>query len=82
MKKLLFSAGVTIAFLSCNNSGQQSTSEGSGAASSYRDTISDSRGTRGTGSDLNGGTPGPGTITDTFKGKTDTSDHTSNKQKD
>lgn len=80
MMKSLLIALIVIGFLSCNNSengGTDSTSND--AATSGNDTVGDTRGMRGTGTDNSGGTPGPGTITDTFKGKTDTADHTSRK---
>jgi len=79
MKSTLF-AFFVIGCLSCNNS-----ENGSGKANNQdavtdgNDTVGDTRGMRGTGTDNSGGTPGPGTITDTFKGKTDTADHTSRK---
>ena len=80
MRTLFFAAILTLTFVSCNESEQSSTTDNAqDSVSVPQDMPGDTRGQKGTGTDNTGGTPGPGTITDTFKGKTDTSDHTSGK---
>lgn len=82
MRKLVFFFLFSFFFLSCSNSEQNSTTGNpadSGTVSG--DTMGDTRGQKGTGVDNTGGTPGPGTLTDTSKGTTDTLDHTSRKGK-
>lgn len=82
MRQLLSLLLLGFLFASCN-SPEQNTATGNTADSVTvnQDTIGDTRGQKGTGIDNTGGTPGPGTLTDTAKGKTDTLDHTSKKGK-
>jgi hypothetical protein len=80
MKNLLTAFILSMAFISCNDAGQTSgTGTSEDTTTVPQDIPGDTRGERGTGSDNSGGTPGPSTITDTFQGQTDTSDHTSDK---
>lgn len=65
-------------FLSCDSPEQNSTT---GNSADSIDVSGDTRGQKGTGVDNTGGTPGPGTLTDTSKGRIDTLDHTSRKGK-
>jgi hypothetical protein len=79
--KLIYLAAIML-FVACN-SGETGTETGSGSADSGTtavDTPGDTRGMKGTGVDNTGGTPGPGTITDTLGGKVDTADHTSKRK--
>lgn len=64
--KTLFFVVCLFVFVSCNNSEQS-------AAGNNSDTTSVNRATRGTGTDLNGGTSETGTITDSLNTKKDSS---------
>jgi hypothetical protein len=80
MKNLLTAFILAMAFISCNDAGQSSDADHrEDSVTVPQDMPGDTRGEKGTGTDNTGGTPGPNTITDTFRGKTDTSDHTSDK---
>jgi hypothetical protein len=77
--KLIYLSAIML-FVACN-SGETGTTTGttdSGAA--VVDTPGDTRGMKGTGVDNTGGTPGPGTITDTLGGQVDTADNTSKRK--
>ena len=80
MRNLLIIILLGFSFASCNSSEQNSTTgNNANSVTGSSDTTGDTRGEKGTGVDNTGGTPGPGTLTDTSKGKIDTLDHTSKK---
>jgi hypothetical protein len=77
--KLIYFAAIML-FVACN-SGETGTSTGtSDSGTTAVDTPGDTRGMKGTGVDNSGGTPGPGTITDTLGGQVDTADHRSKRE--
>ncbi|MBE7172768.1 MAG: hypothetical protein INR73_19490 [Williamsia sp.] len=82
MRQLFSALLLGFFLLSCNSPEQNSTTGNTADSTTVNaDTAGDTRGEKGTGVDNTGGTPGPGTLTDTSKGKTDTLDHTSQKGK-
>ena len=82
MRKLFSFLLLSFFFLSCDSPEQNSTTGNMADSVTVNgDTMGDTRGQKGTGIDNTGGTPGPGTLTDTSKGTTDTLDHTSRKGK-
>ena len=82
MRQLLFILVLGSFLASCTSPEQHSTTGNTAdSVTVNKDTIGDTQGEKGTGVDNTGGTPGPGTLTDTSKGKTDTLDHTSKKGK-
>ena len=80
MKCILFALFMFAGLISCNGPEQNTAVGNSQDSVTLKTDTVDTRGTKGTGVDNSGGTPGPGTITDTFKGKVDTPDNTSRKK--
>ena len=80
MKRPLFAVLLLAGFVACNGPEQNTAVGNSQDSVTVKTDTLDTRGAKGAGVDNTGGTPGPGTITDTFKGKVDTADHTSRKK--
>lgn len=82
--RLILLSFCILSFAAACNSGEQNSAAGNSTDSTslQTDTLGDTRGMKGAGVDNTGGTPGPGTITDTLNGKVDTADHTSKRNKD
>ena len=78
MKRISLVVLISLTMICCDGP-EQNTAVGNSVDSVVVDPVGDTRGSKGTGVDNSGGTPGPGTITDTFQGKIDTADHTSKK---
>jgi hypothetical protein len=79
MKKLFVAAALAVCCIACNNSAEPGTGNNSSNTTSNQDSLS---GTRGTGTDLDGGTHAPGAMGDSVRDKKDTSGHMSNKPKE
>ena len=78
MKVFYFAA--ILLFVACNSGETGTTTGTSDSTGAIVDTQGDTRGMKGAGVDNTGGTPGPGTITDTAGGQVDTADHTSKRK--
>ena len=80
MKKIMIAVLTGCLFVACNSSEQSDTTGNSSNSTTVNaDTMSDTRGEKGAGIDNTGGTPGPGTLTDSSHGKTDTLGQSSKK---